>query len=389
MILLLAALLAWEDGPVVRDPGADLRDSCSADAATVARLGQGTPLKIRFSLSGDLGACYKVEAGGAAGYLRAGEIEGLGGYKRGLQLASDRELPQMIRSEVTRIKLASVGQPAILRALDLMETSRPREALSLIESSLLPATGSSNASVLALAGLAAWQSDQPKRAAGYWAASLALQPDPTVERLYRKVQGELKSDVSRESLSGSRFDLRYDGAALNAAAAAQLLDLLQAESTRLEQALGCGFRDSREDKFTVIVQTADAYRASTGAEEWSGGQFDGRIRVILEPGRSVESARPGLAHELVHACLARNGRFDRWFHEGMAQRWSGEPVNAPLLREASHHPDMPDLTKSTEQAHLFYAWSRVAVDRLYSVHGDSGVRLMLRNPSSVPAPKVN
>ncbi len=384
MILLLAALLAWEDAPVVRAPGADLRDSCSIDAATVARLGQGTPLKIRFSLDGDLGACYKVEANGAAGYLKAEEIDGLAAYKRGLQLASDRELPQMIRSEVTRIKQAAVGQPAILRALDLMETSRPREALTLIEATLLPAAGQ-NASLLALAGLAAWQSDQPKRAAGYWAASLALQPDPTVERLYRKVQGELKSDVSRESLSTARFDLRYDGAALSASSAAQLLDLLHAESTRIDQALGCGF----QEKITVVVQTESAYRASTGAEEWSGGQFDGRIRVALEPGGSVESARPGLAHELVHACLARNGRFDRWFHEGMAQRWSGERTDAALLRAASARPEMPDFSKSTEEAHLFYAWCRLAVDRLYSVHGDSGVRLMLRNPSSVPVPRVN
>lgn len=388
MFLALAAAFLLQAGPSVRSPGAVLRDACASGAGERARLRPGEPLRILYAFSGENGTCYKVDTQGREGYVAAEEIDGLEDYQRGLRAASDRELPQMIRAEVTRLRSVSEGRAAETSVLALLETSRPREALKLMEISLLPAAraaGQKDPYLLALAGLAAFQSDDPRRAAGYWAESLAIRPDPAVERLYRKVQGELKSDTSRERLSGSRFDLRYDPGTVNAAAASQLLDGLNEESERLNLALGCGF----QEKITAIVQDRAAYRASTGAEDWTGGQFDGRIRVVLDGGRVTPIARQALTHELVHACLARNGRFDRWFHEGMAQRWSGEQPDAVLLSEAARRQQMPDWQKSPEEARLFYAWSRLAVDRLYAVHGDAGVRQMLRNPASVPPPRVN
>ena len=388
VIFALAAALLLQPGPSVRPPGAVLRDACSREAGERARLPGGAPVRILYAFSGETGTCYKVAAEGREGYLAAEDIDGLEAYRQGLRTASDRELPQMIRAEVTRLRAVSEGRPAETGVLSLLETSRPREALKLMETSLLPAAraaGRKDPYLLALAGLAAFQSDQPRRAAEFWAESLAIRPDPAVQRLYLKVQGELKSDNSRERLSTSRFDLRYDPGTLNAAAASQLLDGLNDESERLNLALGCGF----QEKITAIVQDRSAYLASTGAEDWSGGQFDGRIRVVVEGGRVTPAARQALAHELVHACLARNGRFDRWFHEGMAQRWSGEQPAGPVLRQAYGRAQPPDWRKSPDEARLFYAWSWLAVERLYSVHGDSGVRQMLRNPALLPAPRVN
>jgi hypothetical protein len=388
VILVLATAFVFLAGPTVRPEGAVLRAACATDAGEVARLSGGTPLRVRFAFSGEIGTCYKVDANGTAGYLMAAEIAGLEDYQRGLHTASDRELPQMIRAEVTRLREASTGRAGETGVLELLETSRPREALRLMETTMLPALRVAgrkpqvtDAYLLALAGLAAFQSDEAKRAAGYWAESLAIHPDPAVERLYRKVQGELKSDTSRQKVASSRFDLRYDRADLNESTASQLVNVLNSEYDRLNAALGCG----ADEKITAIVQTLDAYRAATGAEEWSGGQFDGRIRVVLQDGQVTSRTRKALAHELVHACLARNGRFERWFHEGMAQRWSEERPNSDLMREAARRDQMPDWRKSTEEAHVFYAWSLLAVERLYSIHGDYGVRQMLRNPSSVKA----
>lgn len=388
MFLALAAAFLLQAGASVRPPGAVLRAACAADAGELVRLPGGSPLRILYAFSGDAGACYKVDSEGRQGFLDAAEIDGLDAYRQGLRAASDRDLPQMIRAEVTRLRAASVGRPAESAVLELLETSRPREALKLLETSLLPAArdaGRRDPDLLAAAGLAAFQSDEPRRAADFWAESLALRPDPAVERLYLKARGELQSDTSRQRISTTRFDLRYDSGALNAAAAAELLDDLNAESERLNLALGCGF----DEKITAIVQDRAAYRASTGAEDWSGGQFDGRIRVVLDGGRVTPLARQALAHELVHACLARNGRFDRWFQEGMAQRWSGEPPAAAIAQEAARRAQMPDWRKSPEEARLFYAWSRLAVERLYAVHGDSGVRQFLRQPTTLPAPRVN
>jgi hypothetical protein len=56
-----------------------------------------------------------------------------------------------------------------------------------------------------------------------------------------------------------------------------LVPILDSEFTRVSEALGC----RSEERLTAIVQTPEAYRQSMGAAEWSGGQFDGRIRVAL------------------------------------------------------------------------------------------------------------
>lgn len=388
MFLALGAALLLAAGPEVRPAGAVLRAACAADGEERARLAGGQAVTLLYAFHGEAGACFKVRAGALEGFLFNEEIEGLEEYRSGLRAASDRELPQMIRAEVTRLRSASEGRPAEMNVVEMLETSRPREALRLLEETLLPAAraaGVQDANLLAVAGLAAFQSDQPRRAAEYWAESLALRPDAAVERLYLKVKGELKNDTSRERLSSQRFDLRYDGAALNPAAASEVMDGMNEEAERLRLALGCAF----DEKITAVVQNAEAYRATTGAEEWSGGQFDGRIRVVLDQGRVTRQTRGALAHELVHACLARYGRFERWFHEGMAQRYSGERPAAALLSEAARRTAMPDWRTSASEAHLFYAWSWLAVERLITVHGDSGVRLFLRNPASLPAPRIN
>jgi hypothetical protein len=388
VFLALGAALLLAAGPTVRPAGAVLRAGCAADGEERGRLAGGARVVILYAFSGEAGACFKVRAGDVEGFLFSDEIEGLEEYRSGLRAASDRELPQMIRAEVTRLRAASEGRPAELNVVQLLETSRPREALKVIEERLLPAAraaGIRDANLLAVAGLAAFQSDQPRRAAEYWAESLELRPDPAVERLYAKVRGELKSDTSRERVSSQRFDLRYDGGAVNSASASELLDGLNEEAERLRLALGCAF----DEKITAIVQELDAYRATTGAEEWSGGQFDGRIRVVLDGGRVTRRTRAALAHELVHACLARHGRFERWFHEGMAQRHSGERPGAAALSEAARREAMPDWRKSNDEARLFYAWSWLAVERLYTVHGDASVRMWLRNPGALPAPRIN
>ncbi len=376
-------MLLLAPGPAVRQGGAALRASCSSDAEKVAQLDEGAALKIRFAFSGDIGTCYKVEAGDRAGYLRAAEIDGLEEYERGRRMASDQEIPQMIRAEVGRLRTEMGSSQSAGGALQLIESNQPREALRMIETSLLPAARR-DPYMLALAGLAAYQSDETKRAADYWAESLAIRPDPDVERIYQRVQKELKADTSRERLSSTRFLLRFDNAELSGPAASKLLDALDDEYARIDLALGCGI----QEKITAIVQTREAYSAITGAAEWSGGMFDGRIRVVMEPSGITPRTRTAFAHEIVHACLARNGRFDRWFHEGMAQRWSGDRPDAATLQAAAELKKEPGLS-STQQARLFYAWSWLAVDRLYSRIGDQGVRNLIRSPQSVPAPSLN
>jgi hypothetical protein len=399
-VSLLALTAATE--ATVREGGAGLRAGCSADAVVVTRLAGGTPVEVRLSISGELGTCYKVAAGSASGYLVAGELSGLESFENARRAGNQQGLPQMIRAEIGRLKddlaeqarrLPAAGpnpasglDPSVASALNLIESNQPRRALELIESDLLR-TRPKDPFVLSLAGLAAYQSDQPRSALAYWGESLAIRPNPSIEALYRRAQKELAADTSRSRMLGTRFVLRYNDSEIGQATAQEILNALNEEYNRIDMALGCNL----SEQSTVVVQTMDVYRAASTAAEWSGGQFDGRIRIGYEGRALTPRTRQAMAHELVHACLARNGQFPAWFHEGMAQRWSGERISQSELntvRQMLRNRRMPGLNQmppswgklSSWHANLAYAFSLAAVDALYSTYGDQYVRNLLRSP---------
>lgn len=390
---MTSALLAFwllAAPPVVRDGGAALRDSCSPDGSALIRLDAGTPVEIRSAMQGEAGTCYRVRAAGRDGYLLPSEIAGADSFEKARRDAAD-VMPQMIRSEISSLRQSIQAQPAgsLGEALKLLESSQPREALQVIESSLLR-TQSSDPTVLAIAGIAAYQSDRVKEAVEYWSRSLALRPNPSIEALYRRAQREAASDTNLSRLHSPRFLLRYDERQIAQPAAAAILQALDAAYGRIDTALGCGI----QEQIAVIVETDEAYRRSSGAEDWSGGQFDGRIHIALPDRTYTPRVQQTLAHELVHACLARNGRFPLWFHEGMAQRWSGEQPSLSAVAAARTQlaaRRMPDLAHlnvdfirvSTENARIAYALSAAAVDALYQGYGEQYVRNLLRSPESL------
>ncbi len=365
-MLFLVAWLLIADSPSVREGGAELRASCNADAESLGRLEGRSPARVLFAISGELGQCVKVASGGRAGYLLAGELDGLSSFEQGRREASAKEVIQMLRAQAATV-------PALESAIDLLERGQPRQALEMAER-LLRSRPKRDSFSLAFAGLAAYQSDQPARAVDFWTESIALRADPTVEGLLRKARKEIAGDTGRDKLQSHHFALRYDGSALSESVASQMLAALDEEYARIGSAIGCRL----EEQLAVIVQTDGAYRASTEEAAWSGGIYDGRIRVVMQgPGLS-RATRAALAHELVHACLARSGRYPRWFHEGMAQRWSGEKPSAALLDEAQALPAEPPLGSSTHEARLFYAWAWCRVDALYRRHGAYAIRAALQ-----------
>lgn len=387
VILPAAFALMLGSGPRVAGEGGALRSSCAADAPATVRLEPGTPLTIRSSIAGDAGVCYRVVAGEASGYLLAAEITGLEDYESARRGADTAGLPSEIRSAVARqAEASSVG-----RAVELLDARQPRQALQLLEFAVRN-EGAGDAGVLALTGLAALQSDEPRKALDYFRRSLALRPSPQVAALAERAARESANDTSDHVLHGGRFVLRYDQVSVNPATARVMVGALEEEYARLDAALGCHLGE----QVTVVVHTPERYRAATGAAEWSGGQYDGRIRVAAPQGATVTSElRRTFAHEIVHACLARRGAFPAWFHEGMAQRWSGDRLSGPQRRAlkekiaAGALPPLANLSAgwnafNPTQAALAYAYALAAVEVLYETRGEAHVRDLLRTPSLLP-----
>lgn len=142
------------------------------------------------------------------------------------------------------------------------------------------------------------------------------------------------------------------------------------------------------EDISVVIYTGDQYRRATGMPDWSGGAFDGKIRV-REGDLAEESGQLTnlLWHEYVHALLhgAVRGRLPSWFQEGLAQYFepsrSGrhhERIAAALellpLRELeAPFVRIQDPTAVT----LAYAQSLSLVEHLASKQGAYGLSRLL------------
>jgi hypothetical protein len=247
--------------------------------------------------------------------------------------------------------------------------------------------------LLSMAGLAAWRADEGKRALEYWRESLNLVPDPNLEKLYQRVQKEQTHDQSGEKLYGVRVVLRYDRDTVPVETARGMVGAVDSAFARVSQQLGC----FAEEKIVTIIQSRDAYKKATDAAEWSGGQYDGRIRVPVMSGQQMDARQEQvLAHETTHACMAMLGEWPSWLQEGMAQKLSGETLLPQVrtqlaeLAKAGKLPKLEALRRgwsalNTQGALLAYALALQAVDALYDNFGSDGVRNLMRNPERLPA----
>ncbi len=384
MHLLLMAWLAMS----VRDGGAALRSGCDADSTKIAQLAAGTPVTIRFSLSGQSEPCYKVvttfEGNPVEGYLPGAAIADLDTFETARKAGSG--------ILVTREVLQAVGAPSSSRgangslseqAAGLIESAQPSRALALLE----PELKRGDPQLLALAGAAAWRADDPQRALDLWRRSLAIRPNREVQELVSQVQRETQGDQSKQRIYGARVLLRYEDTAVSPDTARAMAAVVDQEFARISGELGC----SATERIVTIAQSKDSYVKTTAAAEWSAGQFDGRIRVPVFDGRTIDpEMRRTLAHEVTHACLTMLGRWPAWLHEGVAQSSSGQALsaaeaNAVLIQARAKRMT---LSKSAEEwsnldadsARLAYQLALHAIEVYRHDHGSTGLRNLLRTP---------
>jgi hypothetical protein len=428
----------------VREPDTALLSHCSGGTELV-RLEPGHPVRLRFALAGADQNCYavavNVEGKVVHGYISRAALGGVEEFEQKRRETSTR---QMLRSALDGLAVPSVsgtagtsrqqsaqtltiearGSTELIEAAEQLNQGRPHEAERILAAARLPAdrrevaivrarallsmTRPNDASrvlqpalqshprdpqLLALAGMSALQRDDLSQARTLLKQSLEIQAEPSIERLYRAVEHEALSDKSRDVAHGSRFTLRYEGEQLPESAARQLTEMLDREITRISYELGCHLND----RLPVIVQSRENYRETTGAAEWSGGRYDGRIRIVMPPSGQVDEwVRKAFSHEFTHACLARRGSWPTWLHEGLAQRLSGDRLDAQArsllarLHSQGQLPRLSDLAGSWarldgSQAAIAYHLGLAAVETYYSLHSPHSLRNLLNHPGDVPS----
>jgi hypothetical protein len=379
-MLFASSLVVSQDAP--------LRAGCEPADEVVAHAPAGSPAQIRFAMTGPSETCYKVavEVGDRTitGFVPASALNGLEEFTRQIQQA-----PAVTTSSSDNQR--GLADNPLAEASGLIEQRQPRAALELLEKTI--EVQGRNHQLLVLAGIAASRADEARAALDYLREAQRIKPDLSIQRLIAKLEREQSGDKSGEKLYGNRFVLRYEGGSINSDVAHAMISLLEQEFSRIAATLGC----RTDEPITTVVQSTAAYRATTGAAEWSGGQFDGtKIRIPLLESKIIDArTRQVFAHELVHACLANLGHWPAWLHEGFAQKLSGEPftpsmrTNLSSLIRAGRVPRLANMSQSwsrlsAQHATAAYALAYAAVDLLWEQYANFGIQNVLRNPSLLP-----
>jgi hypothetical protein len=237
----------------------------------------------------------------------------------------------------------------------------------------------------ALLGEVQYRAGRVREAMATYEAALAHAPDEVhvLERLEAWRRDLQVSDRFFES-RGAHFIVRFAGPA-DQALAGRAVEMLEAAYWRIGGELGA----YPPEPITVILYTDEQFRDVTRAPEWSGGTYDGRIRVPVRGalGTPADLERV-LVHEFVHAVVAMLGgpQVPLWLNEGLAVVFEpgGLDAAARMLAAAASRPRLADLhggfgRLDRREAQVAYALSAVAVRRMLDLRGAPAVTALLQD----------
>lgn len=202
----------------------------------------------------------------------------------------------------------------------LLRQGRTAEA----EESLLEALreGGPSGEIYHLLGRVCYREGRLYEAQTYLEQALQLQPQQKeVTEFLTKIRREVKIAEGMETRRGGTFAISYvDG---GEELGDQTLEVLQ----KAYGDLGSLFNAFPEGSVTVILYGKKDFAAVTGAPDWAGGAYDGKIRV---PVRGIKEMTPQLRrilyHEYAHLLLwtLTRGKLPLWLNEGLAQVAEGD-----------------------------------------------------------------
>ena len=259
------------------------------------------------------------------------------------------------------VLLFGAGASAHLQGRAKEATTRLRRALE-IAPDLTPAS--------ILLGQIEYSSGEVSKAIAIYEKALTHAPnDPNLTSRLNAWRADAEANRGFVERRVDRFRVMFQGH-VDKALATRATDLLESEFWRIGKALGA----YPSEPVVVMLYTEKQFRDVTLAPEWSGGVYDGRIRVpAAGAAQSPQLFQRVLAHELTHAMIANLAPrgIPTWLHEGLAQHFEGDDPAAALRRLRAVGIVIPlrylegSFTQLTaEQAMVAYDQSLVVVDAL-------------------------
>jgi tetratricopeptide (TPR) repeat protein len=214
----------------------------------------------------------------------------------------------------------------------------------------------------------------------------ALTYAPGNAALNRQLESWRRDAGAHQSFSDRRYErfrVMFEGRA-EEALASQATSVLDSAFFKIGSKLG----EYPPDTIVAVLYTEQQFRDITRAPAWSGGQYDGRIRVpVAGASQHPDLFERVLVHELSHAVVAGIARRSvaAWLDEGLAQYFEGaDPVAArERLKKAGVVIPLPQLERgfgglSAAAARVAYDESLLAVGVMLDRPGFGWIRLLHR-----------
>jgi tetratricopeptide (TPR) repeat protein len=231
-----------------------------------------------------------------------------------------------------------------------------------------------------------YRKDDLETAVSYWEKAVELNPGAVdirarLERIRKEHRTE--KDFNREVTS--HFLVKYEGREKIEAGRIILRILEDAYGS-----VGRGLSYYPDREMQVILYSGQQFQEVTDAPGWSGGIYDGKIRI---PIGGIEQETPGLRrllyHEYTHAVVRSiTARCPTWLNEGLAQYFEGDELDSrkkESLRRVAQAGKLPSLVNlegsfmglGTTQAGYAYLFSLSSVRYMVESFGMYRIKTVL------------
>lgn len=178
-------------------------------------------------------------------------------------------------------------------------------------------------------GLTLYENDDRLQAIERWEEGLKLAPArKELVALLEKARKEMAVEATMDRGHSSRFNITFDPG-VETSVARSLLDVLEEASNRIGAELG----HFPEARVPVVIYKKNDYKSVTDSPDWSGGVYDGTIRL---PFAGLQDVTPRvkevLFHEYAHVVVydMTRGNCPTWLNEGIAEFFGRLNFNRPL-----------------------------------------------------------
>ena len=190
----------------------------------------------------------------------------------------------------------------------------------------------------------AYRRDDLGAAVANWEKALEIDPsDAALNSRLERTRREHRTEKDFNRDVTSHFSIKYEGRE-KIEAGRIVLRILEDAYGEVGRALSY----YPDQEIAVILYTNQQFQEVTDAPGWSGGIYDGKIRI---PIGGIEQETPGLrkllVHEYTHAAVRTiTRRVPTWLNEGLAQHFEGREIGSrqkEMLRQHAQAGKLPDL----------------------------------------------